>query len=148
MMAALLLMGVMILLRCCPNLPVSRWLSAMLVDAPARRLNRVSRRQWGVVIAGVALIGLAMWFEVDEIRLIALGGESMGELVMMASAIEWGGLVELSLVAILSSSMLARWPIARRFVVRRSARRTVRARHSQRAANDSGDGDRRGLIAA
>ncbi|WP_343526448.1 hypothetical protein [Sphingomonas sp.] len=147
MTAALLLLGLMLLLRGCPYLPVSRWLSRMLVEAPAKRLNQVSPAQWGVMIAGAALIGLAIWFEVDEIRMLAMAGGSMGDLVMMVSAIEWGGVAELGMAAMLSSSMLARWPVVRRMVARRSAKRAARPRRTQRPANDSGDGEGRRLAA-
>ncbi|WP_267435072.1 hypothetical protein [Sphingomonas sp. GM_Shp_1] len=141
MTATVLLLGLTIVLRLWPTLPVSRWLARMLVDAPARRLHRVAPVQWGVMILGVALIGLAIWFEMDEIRMLAMAGGSMGDLVMMASAIEWGGIVELGMAAIFSSTMLSRWPVVRGFVARRSSRRTVRARRAQRPANDSGDSE-------
>jgi len=147
MTAALLLLGLTILLRLWPTLPVSRWLARMLVDAPARRLNRVAPVQWGVMILGVALIGLAIWFEMDEIRMLAMAGGSMGDLVMMASAIEWGGVVELGMAAIFSSTMLSRWPVVRRFMARRPSHRSVRACRIQRPANDSGDSEGQRLAA-
>ena len=147
MTVASLLLGLTALLRLCPDLPISRWLARMLVEAPARRLNRISPAQWGVMIAGAAVIGLAIWFEIDEIRMLAMAGGSAGDLVMMASAIEWGGVVELSMAAILSSSMLARWPVVRRMVARRSARRAVRAHRVRHPANDSGDSEGRRLAA-
>ena len=146
MTVALLLLGLTALLRLCPDLPISRWLARMLVEAPARRLNRISPAQWGVMIAGAVVIGLAIWFEIDEIRMLAMAGGSAGDLVMMASAIEWG-VVELSMAAILSSSMLARWPVVRRMVARRSARRAVRAHRVRHPANDSGDSEGRRLAA-
>lgn len=147
MTAALLLLGLTMLLRCCPGLPVSRWLAHLLVEVPARRLNRVRPAHWGVMIAGAVLVGLAIWFEVDEIRMLAMAGGSMGDLVMMVSAIEWGGVVELGMAAMLSSSILARWPVVRRMMARRSTQRAVRPRRTRRSANDSGDGDGRRLAA-
>lgn len=99
------------------------------------------------MILGLALIGFAIWFEIDEIRMLAMAGGSMGDLVMMASAIEWGGVVELGIAAMLSSSMLARWPVVRRFATRRAAARAVRARQTHRPANDLSDGEGRRVAA-
>ncbi|WP_322964370.1 hypothetical protein [Sphingomonas fuzhouensis] len=147
MMAALVLLGLTALLRLYPALPISRWLSRFMVEAPARWLNRVSRAQWGVMLLGMGLIGLAIWFEIDEIRMLAMAGGSMGDLVMMASAIEWGGVAELAMAAILSSSMLGRWPVIRRIVARRSAARGVRTRRVRPPANDHGDDDHDRLVA-
>lgn len=147
MTVTLMLLGLAIMLYVWPELPVSRWLAAMLVEAPARRLNRVRPGHWAMMLVGVALIGLAIWFEIDEIRMLAMAGGSMGDLVMIASAIEWGGVAELGMAAILSSSMLARWPVFRRWAGRLSASRAPRPRRTERPANDSGDGEERRLAA-
>ncbi|CAM3296027.1 MULTISPECIES: hypothetical protein [Sphingomonas] len=147
MTATLLLLGLTMLLYVWPDLPVSRWLAPMLVEAPARRLNRVRPGHWAMIVAGVALIGLAIWFEIDEIRMLAMAGGSMGDLVMIASTIEWGGVAELGMATILSSSMLARWPVFRRWAGRLSAGRAARPRRAERPANDTSDGEGRRLAA-
>ncbi|WP_294236361.1 hypothetical protein [uncultured Sphingomonas sp.] len=147
MTAALLLLGLTILLRCCPALPVSRWLAAFLVAAPARLLNRIRPGHWAMMALGVALLGLAIWFEIDEIRMLAAAAGSMGDLVMLASAIEWGGVAELAMAAMLSSSMLSRWPVFRRWAGRITASRATRPRRPERAANDGDDSEGRRLAA-
>lgn len=144
MTAAMMLLGLTILLRYCPTLPVSRWLAGCLVEVPARLLNHIRLGHWAIMALGVALLGFAVWFEMDEIRMLAAAAGPMGDLVMLASAIEWGGVAELAMAAVLSSSMLARWPIVQRLIVRRSARRAV---GSHRPANDPGDSDGRRLAA-
>ena len=105
-MIAALLLAVTLLLRSAPALPISRWLARGLVDPPARLFNRSTPRQWAVILGGAALIGLAIWFEVDEIRLLAGAGGSVGEIAMLASTIEWGGVVELAMAGLLSRTMV------------------------------------------
>lgn len=147
MIATLLLLGLTILLRCWPTLPVSRWLAAYLVAAPAKLLGRVRPGHWAMMALGVALLGLAIWFEIDEIRMLAAAAAPMGDLVMLASAIEWGGVAELVMAAVLSSSMLARWPVFCRWAGRMSASRATRPRRVERPANDADDGEGRRLAA-
>ncbi|WP_433908994.1 hypothetical protein [Sphingomonas yabuuchiae] len=147
MIATLLLLGLTILLRCWPTLPVSRWLAAYLVAAPARLLGRARPGHWAMMALGVALLGLAIWFEIDEIRMLAAAAAPMGDLVMLASAIEWGGVAELVMAAVLSSSMLTRWPVFGRWAGRMSASRTTRPRRVERPANDADDGEGRRLAA-
>jgi len=144
---ALLLLGLTLLLRCCPSLPISRWLARLLVEAPARQLNRVRPGHWATIALGVALIGFAIWFEIDEIRMLGGAAGSMGDLVMIVSTIEWGGLVELTMATVLSSSVLARWPVFRRWGRQMSASRAARPRRTERPANDSDDGEGRRLAA-
>ncbi len=147
MTATLVLLGLTITLYVWPDLPVSRWLASRLIVAPARLLGRVRPGHWAMMALGVALLGLAIWFEIDEIRMLAAAAAPMGDLVMLASAIEWGGVAELVMAAVLSSSMLARWPVFGRWAGRMSASRTARPRRVERPANDSDDGEGRRLAA-
>lgn len=147
MTATLVLLGLTITLHVWPDLPVSRWLASMLIEAPARLLGRVRPGHWAMMALGVALLGLAIWFEIDEIRMLAAAAAPMGDLVMLASAIEWGGVAELVMAAVLSSSMLARWPVFGRWAGRISTSRTARPRRVERPANDSDDGEGRRLAA-
>ena len=134
-MIAALLLAVTLLLRSAPALPISRWLARGLVDPPARLFNRSTPRQWAVILGGAALIGLAIWFEVDEIRLLAGAGGSVGEIAMLASTIEWGG------AGLLSRTMVARLPVLRHYLWRRAGRTTIRARRPGSPANDDGEGE-------
>jgi hypothetical protein len=147
MTVTVLLLGLTILLHVWPDLPVSRWLARMLVEVPARQLSRIRPGHWAMMVAGVALVGLAIWFEIDEIRMLAMAGGSMGDLVMITSAIEWGSMVELGMAAMLSSSVLARWPVFRRMAARLTASRAARSRRAERPANDTDDGEGRRLAA-
>ncbi|WP_294278915.1 hypothetical protein [uncultured Sphingomonas sp.] len=147
MTATLVLLGLTLTLHVWPDLPVSRWLAGMVIEAPARLLGRVRPGQWAMMELGVALLGLAIWFEIDEIRMLAAAAAPMGDLVMLASAIEWGGVAELVMAAVLSSSMLARWPVFGRWAGRMSASRNARPRRVERPANDSDDGEGRRLAA-
>lgn len=140
-MTATLLLAVTLLLRSAPALPISRWLARGLVDPPARLFNRSTPRQWAVILGGAALIGLAIWFEVDEIRLLAGVGGSVGEIAMLASTIEWGGVVELAMVGLLSRTMVARFRVLRHYLRRRAGRTTIRARRPGSPANDDGEGE-------
>lgn len=79
--------------------------------------------------------------------MLAAAAGSMGDLVMLASAIEWGGVAELAMAAVLSSSLLARWPVFGRWAGRVSASRTARPRRVERPANDSDDSEGRRLAA-
>lgn len=147
MTATLVLLGLTITLYVWPDLPVSRWLASMLIEAPARLLGRVRPGHMAMMALGAALLGLAIWFEIDEIRMLAAAAAPMGDLVMLASAIEWGGVAELVMAAVLSSSMLARWPVFGRWTGRISASRTTRPRRVERSANDSDDALGRRLAA-
>lgn len=119
----------------------------MVIEAPARLLGRVRPGHMAMMALGVALLGLAIWFEIDEIRMLAAAAAPMGDLVMLASAIEWGGVAELVMAAVLSSSMLARWPVFGRWAGRMSASRTARPRRVERPANDADDSEERRLAA-
>ncbi len=147
MNTTLVLLGLTLTLHVWPDLPVSRWLAGMVIEAPARLLGRVRPGHWAMMELGVALLGLAIWFEIDEIRMLAAAAAPMGDLVMLASAIEWGGVAELVMAAVLSSSMLARWPVFGRWAGRMSASRNARPRRVERPANDSDDGEGRRLAA-
>ncbi|MDY0959699.1 hypothetical protein SOM26_13475 [Sphingomonas sp. CFBP8993] len=147
MTVTLLLLGLTMLLYVWPDIPVSRWLARMLVEAPAKRLNRVRPGHWAMMVVGVALIGLAIWFEIDEIRMLAMAGGSMGDLMMLASAIEWGSMAELGMAAMLSSSYLTRWPVFQRMAARLTASRAARPRRAERPANDTDDSEGRRLAA-
>ncbi|HJO67948.1 MAG TPA: hypothetical protein QF469_21745 [Sphingomonas sanguinis] len=147
MTATLLLLELTITLCVWPDLPVSRWLAGILVDTPARLLGRVRPGHMAMMALGIALLGVAIWFEIDEIRMLAAAAGSMGDLVMLASAIEWGGVAELAMAAVLSSSLLARWPVFGRWAGRVSASRTARPRRVERPANDSDDSEGRRLAA-
>lgn len=139
MTGTLSLLGLMVMRYVWPDLPVSRWVAGIAVEAPARLLLRVRPGHWAMMVAGAGLIGLAVWFEIDEIRMLAAAAGSMGDLVVIASAIEWGGVAELGMAAMLSSSILARWPVFRRWATRLSARRAVRSPRAERPSNDTGD---------
>ena len=89
------------------------------------------------IVAG----GDAIWFEVDEIRLLAGAGGSVGEIAMLASTIEWGGVVELAMAGLLSRTMVARLPVLRHYLWRRAGRTTIRARRPGSPANDDGEGE-------
>lgn len=147
MTATLVLLGLTLTLHVWPDLPVSRWLAGMVIEALARLLGRVRPGHWAIMALGGALLGLAIWFEIDEIRMLAAAAAPMGDLVMLASAIEWGGVAELAMAAVLSSSMLARWPVFGRWARRMFASRTARPRRVERPANDSDDGEGRRLAA-
>lgn len=147
MTATLALLGLTITLYVWPDLPVSRWLAGMVIEAPARLLGRVRPGHRAMMALGVALLGLAIWFEIDEIRMLAAAAAAMGDLVMLASAIEWDGVAELVMAAVLSSSMLARWPVFGRWAGRISASRTARPRRVERPANDADDSEERRLAA-
>ncbi len=147
MNTTLVLLGLTLTLHVWPDLPVSRWLAGMVIEAPARLLGRVRPGHWAMMALGVALLGLAIWFEIDEIRMLAAAAAPMGDLVMLASAIEWGGVAELVMAAVLSSSMLARWPVFGRWAGRMFASRTARTRRVERPANDADDSEERRLAA-
>lgn len=147
MNTTLVLLGLTLTLHVWPDLPVSRWLAGMVIEAPARLLGRVRPGHWAMMALGVALLGLAIWFEIDEIRMLAAAAAPMGDLVMLASAIEWGGVAELAMAAVLSSSMLARWPVFGRWAGRMSASRTARPRRVERSANDADDSEEPRLAA-
>ena len=140
MMLAVIVVAAMVMMRCYPDLPVSRWLAAMTVDPLARRLNRTTPAQWVVLIGGVALIGLAIWFEIDEIRMLAGLGGSVGEITTLLSTIEWSGMVELGMTGLMSRTVTARLPVFRHVFRMRAQRNTTRSVRSRTPANDEGDG--------
>lgn|GEM_PF-5623688 len=139
-MLAMGIMAALTLLRCHPDLPVSHWLMRLAVDPVARLLNRTTPGQWAIILGGVAVIGLAVWFEVDEICMLAGMGGSVGEVATLVSTLEWGGLVELAMAGLVSRSMLARLPVLRHFR-RRTRRDAVRARRPSASANDDGEAE-------
>ena len=147
MMLAVMVVAAMVMMRCFPNVPVSRWLAAMTVDPLARRLNRTTPAQWVVLIGGVALIGLAIWFEIDEIRMLAGLGGSVGEITTLLSTIEWSGMVELGLAGLMSRTVVARLPVFRHVFRMHAQRNTTRSVRSRTPANDEGDGGPVRLIA-
>lgn len=135
-----IMVAAMLMMRRFPNVPVSRWLAAMTVDPLARRLNRTTPAQWVVLIGGVALIGLAIWFEIDEIRMLAGLGGSVGEITTLLSTIEWSGMVELGMTGLMSRTVTARLPVFRHVFRMRAQRNTTRSVRSRTPANDEGDG--------
>lgn len=144
-MIVTMMLGLIALLRLCPDLPVSRAIAHWVVDVPARRLNRTSPAQWGMMIGMGLLIGLAWWFEMDEIRMLATSGGTLADALTLTSSLEWGGLVELSVAALVSRSFLGRLPFVARLarpILRRQARHH-RAAPSAAANDDDGDSDGR-----
>lgn len=147
MMLVATMLAAMLMVRLDPDLPISRWLTGVTVDPLARRLNRTTPAQWVVLIGGAALIGMAIWFEIDEIRMLAGLGGSVGEITTLLSTIEWSGMVELGMAGLMSRTVVARWPVFRHVVRMRARRSTTRTDRSRTPANDEGDGGPVRLIA-
>lgn len=144
-MIAVWLLAVYLALYVAGDTPTGRTMRLVLVDAPARALNRVHRGQWLMLVALLCLGGVLGWLtEGEALRMLMMGAP---DLMVMLASVELGMFVDVLAVALVTASTvrlrrivvqvrgLFGGPSARPRCTRTKARRVL-------PANDDEDGER------
>lgn len=126
------------------GMPIAELLQRIMVDTPARRLNRITRGHILTTAALLAFGGLLIWqLEGDGLRLLSLMAPEIGTWLTMFEISTWLDAV-VAVVALSSTVRLRGW---RAWIVAVSTRRTpgkcVRAQRSRkvrRSADNDDDG--------
>lgn len=144
------MLGLWALLIAARGTPIGRMLDWLLVDAPARALQRVGRGHVFVVIGLVVFVGAVFWiFEAEGVRLLSMAAPDILGVLAMAEVSTYVDLIVMGAVA--ASTARLRPVVDRlRGLVRRAPRsRARRTRPTDRRtpANDD-DGPLRLAIAA
>ena len=127
--------------------PVGDALRRMLVEAPARRLSRISRGHLLFMLLTLSIIvGLVWLLENDGRMLVTMG---LPEFLSFAAAIDLSALLDLAAVAVVAATAIrfravTSW-LRHQIAPRRSRARRPRVQRQRPPAND--DEDRRALAA-
>lgn len=128
--------------------PVGRAMWRVMVEAPARRLSRITRGHVLLAIVALSLIVGAIWLLDNDGRMIVSMG--LPDFLSFAAAIDLSALLDLAAVAVIAATTIrfravGTW-LRHRLAPRRPRARRPRVRRQRPPAND--DEDRRLPLAA
>ena len=127
--------------------PAGDTLHRMLVEAPARRLSRISRGHLLFMLLTLSIIVSLVWLLENDGRMLVTMG--MPEFLGFATAIDLSALLDLAAVAVIAAATIrvrtiATW-LKHKVAPRRPRARRARVQRLRPPAND--DEDRRALAA-
>jgi len=129
--------------------PIGRAMRRVLVDAPARMLNKVHRGQWLMLLALLCVGGVLGWLtEGEAVRMMMMGAPDM---MAMLASVELGTFVDILVVAVVTASTVRLRTIvahARGMLGWRSARARRTRTRVERALPANDDEDRSARRAA
>jgi hypothetical protein len=127
--------------------PIGDALHRMLVEAPARRLSRISRGQILFLLLTLSIIVSLVWVLENDGRMLVTMG--LPEFLGFATAIDLSALLDLAAVAVIAAATVrvrtvVTW-LSHKVAPRRPRARRTRVQRLRPPAND--DEDRRALAA-
>jgi hypothetical protein len=127
--------------------PIGDALHRMLVEAPARRLSRISRGQILFLLLTLSIIVSLVWVLENDGRMLVTMG--LPEFLGVATAIDLSALLDLAAVAVIAAATVrvrtvVTW-LSHKVAPRRPRARRTRVQRLRPPAND--DEDRRALAA-
>ncbi len=130
------LIACIVILRGWPDLPLARWLAAVLVLPVAGRLNRLTPGHWLLFAIVSAAVGAVLWMGGDMIVVSAMGSPEIAGLLAVVDVAAW---LDAALAAIAAAGAM-RGTSLRRWIARVPRPRSARARRTRtvarKAAND------------
>ena len=128
--------------------PVGRAMRRVMVEAPARRLSRITRGNVLLAIVALSLIVGAIWLLDNDGRMIVSMG--LPDFLSFAAAIDLSALLDLAAVAVIAATTIrfravGSWLRHRLAPPRRPRARSLRIRRQRPPANDD---ERRPALAA
>jgi hypothetical protein len=144
-MIAAWLLAVCLALWLAGDTPIGRAMRRVLVEAPARMLDRVHRGQWLMLLGLLCLAGGLGWLSDGEgIRMLMMGAP---DLVAMLASVELSIFVDVMAVALVTASTVRLRTLTTQvrglFVGRHARARRTRNKTNRTPTNDNEDGDAR-----